>query len=237
MPYETRTRLVAALKLIDPELVERFGRERQVARIHRERELIGHDHSHLVHIYDADVCPVTDYLYVAMELIESLTLTNLVPNLPPDRILPVIEQVASAAKFFEDENFAHRDIKPDNISLAEDCDSAKLLDLGVIRPVVSSNENNGTENAFLGTTRYSSPECLTRDGDEDSSRGRRSLTFYQLGALLHDMIMRRSLFHDVDRPQTRLTDAVRYTVPTIECPDVHPRLIGLAKSCLQNNWR
>ena len=233
----TRDGIIAALKLVDPELVEEFGRERQVARIHRERELIGHGHPHIVHIFDADVCSATNYLYVAMELIDTPTLTDLVPNFPADRILPVIEQIASAAEFLEEQNFAHRDIKPDNVSLTEDFKLAKLLDLGVIRPVMDTDDNNGSGNAFLGTTRYSSPEYLMRDGDEDSLFGWRALTFYQLGALLHDMIMRRPLFHDVDGPPARLTDAVRYIVPRIECTDVLPRLISLAKSCLQKNWR
>lgn len=233
----TRDGIIAALKLIDPELVEEFGREQQVARIHREQKLIGHGHSHLVQIFDADVCSATDYLYVAMELIDTPTLTDLVPNFPTDRILPVIEQIASAAHFLEEQKFTHRDIKPDNVSLTADFNLAKLLDLGVIRPVIKPDDNNGSGNDFLGTTRYSSPEYLMRDGDEESPSGWRALTFYQLGALLHDMIMRRIMFHDIDGPQTRLTDAVRYKTPTIANPDVHPRLISLAKSCLQKNWR
>ena len=114
---------------------------------------------------------------------------------------------------------------------------AKLLDLGVIRPVLDVEGDVVTGNAFLGTTRYSSPEYLMREGDEDSKKGWRALTFYQLGALLHDMIMRRRLFDGIDDPPTRLTDAVRHTIPTIECSDIDPRIVSLAKSCLQKDWR
>ncbi len=229
--------VVSALKLIDPELVERFGKERQIARIRREGELIAHDNPYLVKIYDANVCLETDYLYVAMELLETPTLTDLIPDFPRDKILPILEQVAHAAKYLEAKNFAHRDIKPDNVSITADYKTAKLLDLGIIRPVLIENTGNVTEDAFIGTTRYSSPEYLTREGDGDSPCRWRSLTFYQLGALLHDMIMRRPLFHDIDHPRTRLTDAVRYTTPAIECAEVHPRLVSLAKCCLHKNWR
>ena len=49
--------------------------------------------------------------------------------------------------------------------------------------------------------------------------------------------MRRRLFDGIDDPPTRLTDAVRHTIPTIECSEIDPRIVGLAKSCLQKDWR
>lgn len=233
----TKQGLSTALKLIDPDLVERFGRNRQVERVKRERMLIGHQEKHLVQIYDAGVCSETNYLFVAMELLKTPNLGKLTANFPRDKIFPVIKQIATAAKFLDDKNIVHRDIKPENISVSSDLEMAKLLDLGVIRPVLEVEDDVVTGNAFLGTTRYSSPEYLMREGDEDSKKGWRALTFYQLGALLHDMIMRRRLFDGIDDPPTRLTDAVRHTVPTIECSDIDPRIVSLAKSCLQKDWR
>lgn len=48
-----------ALKLIDPELIERFGIEQQLARVHREQELAGHTEPHLVQIFDGGYCEET----------------------------------------------------------------------------------------------------------------------------------------------------------------------------------
>ena len=58
---------LAALKLIDPEMVERFGLDQQRARVERERELVGHAEPHLVKIFDGEYCGETGYLFVAME--------------------------------------------------------------------------------------------------------------------------------------------------------------------------
>ena len=150
-----------ALKVIDPEMIERHGREKQLVRIHRECELIGHPHPNLVKIFDGGRCAESDHLFLVMELLdgaEHLSLTDAVADLPPDRIQPLIGQIASAARFLlEDRDIAHRDIKPDNIMVTRDFFRAILLDLGVARPLISGAEA-GTGDAFVGTTRYSPPD-------------------------------------------------------------------------------
>jgi serine/threonine protein kinase len=45
----------AALKIFDPEIVERYGRDVQSARIKREVSLIGKSHPNLVAIYDGGI--------------------------------------------------------------------------------------------------------------------------------------------------------------------------------------
>jgi eukaryotic-like serine/threonine-protein kinase len=228
---------VAALKLIDPEMVERYGVDRQLARIERERELIGKSEPHLVQIFDGGRCPDTDYLYVAMELIPHPALTSLIRVFPTDRIGPVIRQLAGATRFLEAEHLVHRDIKPDNIAIMRDFSRAKLLDLGVVRPIGHhAYEDAGSGDAFLGTTRYSPPEYLMRE-EEDSEDGWRAVTFYQLGAVLHDMIMRRRLFDEIEAPPARLIEAVRMARPVIDSPNVAPHLISLARNCLQKDWK
>ena len=231
-----RDDLTAALKVIDQEIVDKFGRDEQIERVKRERQLIGHDHPNLIQIYDAGVCDRTQFLFVAMELHESGTLTDLIPTFPREHIYTIIAQVSGAARYLEDMQLVHRDIKPDNVVLTEDFSKATLLDLGVLRPVSNLDDDITTATSFLGTTRYSSPEYLLREGKEESMNGWRALTFYQLGGLLHDMIMRRRLFDEIDAPPARLTDAVRYENPLIESDEVPPRLVGLAKSCLQKDW-
>lgn len=227
---------IAALKLIDPELVERYGAEQQLERIHRERELAGHVEPHLIQIFDGGRCGNTDYLFIAMELLVQPKLTAVVANFPRERIGPIIQQIAQAASFLESRGLAHRDIKPENISITRDCENAILLDLGVLRPVTRQNAKDaGSGDEFLGTTRYSPPEYVMREED-DSTEGWRAVTFYQLGAVLHDLIMRRQMFDGIGSPPARLIEAVRNLRPTIDAPDVPPHLITLARSCLQKDW-
>ena len=232
-----RDGITAALKIIDQEIVDKFGRAEQIERVKRERHLIGHSHPNLIQIFDAGVCDRTDFLFVAMELHDSTTLTDVVPGFPIEQIGAIISQVAGAARYLEQMDLVHRDIKPDNVVVVEDFSKAILLDLGVLRPISNLEDDITTATAFLGTTRYSSPEHLLREGEEESMEGWRALTFYQLGGLLHDMIMRKRLFDDIDAPPARLTDAVRYEIPVIEASDVSPRYLSLAKSCLQKDWK
>lgn len=60
-----RSGTTAALKIFDPEIVERYGRDVQLTRIDRERTLIGKSHPNLVAIYDGG--EDGEFLFVAME--------------------------------------------------------------------------------------------------------------------------------------------------------------------------
>ncbi len=231
----TRNGEEAALKIFDRDLVERFGRESQLVRVQREKDLIGKHHDNLIEIKDGGECDSTDHIYVAMAYLPMKNLAQVITDLPRDCIFPLIGQVASAAKFLEDNGLAHRDIKPENIAISEDFSHATLLDLGVLRPVgLSEITDVNEQRVFVGTLRYSPPELLYRE-EQDSLEGWRAITFYQLGAVLHDMIMRRPIFHDFGEPYAKLVDAVRKVIPEIRADDVGGDLMILARSCLVKN--
>lgn len=222
----------AAIKIFDPDLVERFGKETQLSRIKRETDLIGKSHQNLIEILDGGECAATGYLFVAMTYLPHKNLAQVISVLPRSQVRSVIAQIASATKFLEDNSIVHRDIKPENICISDDFSAAKLLDLGVLRPVGFSNiTDTGTQKVFVATLRYSPPELLYR-AEEDNLEGWRAVTFYQLGAVLHDMIMQYPIFHEYGDPFARLVDAVRGVVPRIESRDVESHLLLLSKSCL-----
>lgn len=217
------------LKIFDPEIVERYGEAIQWERVERERGLVGKHHPNLVSILDAG--RDGEYFYVCMGWVPGRPLSHCLSELPRDRIWPLIGQVAAAAEFLETLGFAHRDIKPDNIKVTDDFMTAVLLDLGVLKPFAGKVVTDWEKTPFIGTLQYSSPEFLRRQ--EDPTReGWRSLTFYQLGAVLHDMIMKRRIFADFKEPFARLVEAVSNENPEIAAPDVAPQLISLAKTCL-----
>jgi serine/threonine protein kinase len=157
-----RDRTRGALKLFDPELVERFGKATQLARIERERSLIGKHHLHLVQVLDGGECAESGHLYVAMELIDAPHLGSSLTLVPRDKIATILRQIASAARFLEEKGLAHRDIKPDNIAILTDFSRAVLLDLGVLRPFGDSSLTDEDAGVFVGTLRYSSPEFRGR---------------------------------------------------------------------------
>jgi hypothetical protein len=72
----------AAIKVFDPDLVERFGREIQLERINRERGLIGQSHPHLIKIIGGGACEDSDFLYVIHEYLQSKDLNQVLNSVP-----------------------------------------------------------------------------------------------------------------------------------------------------------
>lgn len=228
--------LDAALKIIDPALEERFGADEQEERISREVTLIGRTHPNIVRIYDGGRCPTTGYLFIAMEKLELPDLGDALSAIPRAAIPSLISQLAGAARYLEAKDIVHRDIKSENIKITAADDRIVLLDMGIMRPTSPGTPSAGTGGQFIGTVRYSPPEFVWRQED-DTPEGWRAITFYQLGAVLHDMIMRKGMFSHIKGPQAAIYDAVKSEVPVVEADDVPLWLIKLARACLQKDPR
>ncbi|MCU1278388.1 MAG: serine/threonine protein kinase [bacterium] len=221
-----------AVKVFDREMVERFGKPAQRERVLRERDLVGKHHPNLIRILDAGEDEDLDVFFVVMEFFPGKNLAEVLQDVPIDRVHSLVAQVASAAEFLESLGLAHRDIKPENIGISGDCSKAVLFDLGVIRPIGLGNVTDAEDQKrFVGTLQYSPPELLIRE-EQNSTDGWRSVTFYQLGAVLHDLLTRQVIFADYLFPYPRLVEAVRHTIPTIIAPDAPPDLVLLAQNCL-----
>lgn len=220
-----------ALKIFDRELIERFGCTTQLGRIDRELELLERHHPNLVGILGGGECPDSGYLYVVMEFVDAPNLASTLDNISPDSIGPLIRQIASAAEYLEQLGLVHRDIKPENIAVDVQSTRAVLLDLGILRPFGDSNLTDDEAKVFIGTLRYSSPEFLVRNEGHTCEEWR-AVTFYQLGAVLHDMIMKRPLFHEFSDPYPILVEAVKSQTPNVHSDVVSPDLVLLAQNCL-----
>jgi serine/threonine protein kinase len=220
----------AALKVFDPEIVDHYGRDTQRKRIKREKTLIGKSHPNLVSVYDGG--EQGKFLFVVMEYFDGKNLAEALLDIPASEVRSLISQIASAAKFLEEVSFAHRDIKPENIGISPDMRSAKLLDFGVLRPLDFSNiTDKGDQLYFIGTLQYSPPELLFRE-EENSVEAWRAITFYQLGAVLHDLLMQKPLFKEFKNPYARLVRAVEREIPLVDNTKADPDLRLLAQNCL-----
>ncbi|WP_404309697.1 protein kinase domain-containing protein [Neorhodopirellula lusitana] len=222
---------LAALKVFDPDLIKRYGKDEQLQRITRELSLVGKHHANLVQIYDGGECEQTGHLFVAMELIKGENLEDALLKVPREKIPLILSQVTSAARFLEELELAHRDIKPSNIAITDDFDRAVLMDLGVLRPFGDSDLTDQEARVFIGTLRYSSPEFLNRTEDE-SKEGYRAISIYQLGGVLHDLIMRKPLFSEFSHPYGILVDAVKTERPVIHSSEMSQDIILTARNCL-----
>ena len=227
---------LAAVKVFDPELVQLFGVDITQARIMRQLTLIGERYPNLVQILGGGHQEHENLWFVIMEYLEYPNLETVLADVRPNQIASIIFQVAQAARFLlEHHNLAHRDIKPANVAVDLDLPHAVLLDLGVIRPIGDSDITDEEGRKFIGTLRYSSPEFLARK-EEDSAEGWTAVTIYQLGAVLHDLVMKRPIFADQSEPFARLVKAVEHEEPDVNPSDEYPpEIVQLTKNCLVKN--
>jgi eukaryotic-like serine/threonine-protein kinase len=222
-----------ALKVFHPETVKTYGLSSQLIRIGREQSLIGKPHANLVSILDGGVSKNGNHPFIAMQYVPGRRLSDVISDIPLSKIAQFVEQLASAAKHLEDMGIVHRDIKPDNININDTYTSITLLDCGVLRPI---GDNSATaqhgERPFIGTHQYAPPEMI-HGKEEDSIDGWRAITFYQIGAVLHDLIVQRPLFFDYTNRIADLVEAVDNVIPDIGNVNVDQSLVALARKCLQ----
>ncbi len=221
-----------ALKIFDDELIERYGDKTQLARIDRELTLIGRAHPNMVEILDGGFDPATGNHFIVMAYLPGPSLQKCLAAVPEANIPLLIEQLASCCAYLETLSLAHRDIKPANIVILDDHTRLVLLDFGVLKPVgeVGVTDDDGIQ-SFVGTLQYSSPEFLLRT-EQDTIEGWRALSLYQIGGVLHDLIMRRPLFQDLENPYARLVMAVQYDQPSVISTTVPSYLVEACKAAL-----
>jgi eukaryotic-like serine/threonine-protein kinase len=191
-PYGERV-----IKGYDPALFTDGRKNAEVRRLEIQRRLIGHKCQSLVSTYSVEEAEGT--AFIEMEFVSWPRLSAVVASVPDEGVPVLISQLVSATKFLEAEKIVHRDIKPENINVAPDFSALKLLDLGVARELDQledlgdSATDHGNLRPFLATAQYSSPEYLFRL-EPPSPKLWQGLSIYQVGAVLHDLIMKRPLF-------------------------------------------
>lgn len=223
---------IYAIKVFDDELIAKYGDDNQFKRIQREIDLKNSPHPNLVNIITGGVCELTNNHFIVMEMIEGRNLKDCLSDINQDDIWHYISQLANATKHLDELEYVHRDIKPENIMINLTNKKLTLMDLGVVKPYRGSDltDSDGIAH-FIGTLQYSSPEFLLRE-ELDTPDGWRALTFYQIGAVLHDMIMRKPIFQNESEPYGRLVVAIKEIDPIIVADSIDQELIHLAKCCL-----
>jgi serine/threonine-protein kinase len=210
----------AAIKLIRPEaLAGENGAKAQLAaaRFRREAEAAAQLKSpHTVQLYDFGT---TDEgrLYLVMELLEGITLEQLVRAegpLPSARVIHILRQVCASLEEAHDAGMIHRDIKPANIHLGRvgrEGDFVKVLDFGLVKSVGgASGEDSLASIAGLaiGTPAYMAPEMVSGDAELD---GRTDL--YSLGCVAYYLLTGELVFTGETAIQTALLHVSQPPVP------------------------
>ena len=146
---EVALKVLQPLLTRDPEVVERFRREAQLAA--------GLSHPNIVNIYD--IGGRSGLLWYTMKLINGPSLAQLVERdgpLPLERVLRILREALSALAHAHGSGLVHRDIKPENM-LIDETGSLQITDFGL---ALALRGKYGGATSQSGTPQFSSPEQL-----------------------------------------------------------------------------
>ena len=228
-----------ALKIFDNDLVERFGHEIQTKRIEQEIALKNHTIDNLVKIHEGGNTDLNGqtYYFLVMELISGSNLKDYINDneCGQNFAIKVLEKLTETTEqLLSKKGIAHRDIKPENIMVSDE-NKIILMDLGVLKLVGAKSFSDEEEKSFVGTLRYAPPEFLLRT-EMDTQDGWRAINLYQIGATLHDIIMKKELFIE-KTPYTNLVIAIKEDTPQISNTKFSFELLQLTRDMMTKDWK
>jgi beta-lactam-binding protein with PASTA domain/serine/threonine protein kinase len=157
----------------DDEFASRFvGEARSAARL---------SHPNVVAVYDQGNDDGT--VFLAMELVSGHTLRDTIGKeapMSPSRALALLEPVVSALAAAHRAGFVHRDVKPENVLIADD-GRIKVADFGLAK-AVSANTKHTATGVLIGTVSYIAPELVV-DGRSDARAD-----VYAVGVILYELL-------------------------------------------------
>lgn len=195
---DERLERTVALKIIhpaqshDPQFVNRFTDEaKTIARL---------THPNVVAVYDQGTHHGLPYL--VMEFVRGRTLREVLAErrrLQPQEALAIMEQMLAAIAAAHRAGLVHRDVKPENVLVAEAPGDThnlidgvvKVADFGLARAVEASADETGSH--LMATVAYVAPELVT-DGHADPRTD-----VYSAGIVLFEMLTGR-VPYEADRP-------------------------------------
>ncbi len=241
---DTRLGRGVALKLLSEELaanplsLQRFQREARAAS--------ALNHPNICTIYD--IGSIENQHFIAMELLEGQTLSQMVQGKPlaSERIVEIALQVTDALEAAHALGIIHRDIKPANIFITRR-GQAKVLDFGLAKlaPAGEPGDSIGgaglasgvteaqiltSPHTPLGTVPYMSPEQAR--GEELDNRS----DLFSLGLVLYEMATGTSAFKGSTQAMIYHDLLGREPVPAQRLnPEIAPKLDDIIAKLLEKD--
>jgi hypothetical protein len=175
------------------------------------------NHPNIVQVHDYGINGPTPY--IVMELVSGDTLDELISDhrlLDPASTVRIADDVLGALEHAHHHHIVHRDVKPQNILIADD-GLVKVTDFGLAKSVTDADLTLAGN--VLGTPTYISPEQASDDPQTASS------DLYSLGCVLYQCLAGRPPF--VGQSKVEVVDMHLHTeAPPLRAlrPDLAPTL-------------
>jgi eukaryotic-like serine/threonine-protein kinase len=211
---------------LDDDVVRRFSREAKAAsRI---------SHPHAVSVTDFGESE-NGVVFLVMEYLDGSTLKEIIKAEGPmriDRVSEIVRQVAGALDAAHEQGVVHRDLKSDNIMVAQTNSGewAKVLDFGIakIQQNGPADADITAANLVIGTPQYMSPEQCAQSGSIDARSD-----IYSFGIIIYEMLSGQLPFTG-ESPTVIMMKQVQDPPPSIldVRSDVSPAVAALISKAL-----
>jgi serine/threonine protein kinase len=183
MADDVRHERPVAVKVLHPELAVSIAAERFLKEIRFAAQLT---HPHILMLIDSGVAD--GFLYYVMPYVDDSlrALLDRKGSLAPPKAVELAREVADALGYAHRQGVVHRDVKPENILMAEG--HAVVADFGVAKAITTAGGDRVTRTGYpVGTLGYMSPE---------QAAGRLDLTertdIYSLACITFEMVIGES---------------------------------------------
>ncbi|MCC7055094.1 MAG: protein kinase [Gemmatimonadaceae bacterium] len=229
--HDPTTRRDVAVKVLHSHLASASGRDRFLREVRIAANL---SHPNIIPLYDAG--QADGHAYYVMPLVSGGSLRRkLEAGGPPAPEVShrILQEVASALAFAHAQGVVHRDIKPDNVLLADD-GRAMVADFGIAKALSASTPElpetvHTVTGIAIGTPAYMAPEQVL--GDANVAAG---ADVYAFGILAYELLAGRPPFTGGSGPEIVARHLHETPVPLLsKAPHADPLLADLVMRCLR----
>jgi dienelactone hydrolase len=224
-----------AIKVLRPELAQAMGGE----RFHREITIASKLQSpHILPLLDSG--EADGLLYYVMPLVDGESLRDLLARdgaMPPSEAIRLLAEIVDGLAHAHRRGVLHRDIKPDNVMLAER--HALLMDFGVAKALAEGRSSGGASGTAdphvtltevgisLGTPAYMAPEQAAADPNIDHRAD-----IYAVGVMAYEMLTGSPPF--TGTPQVVIASHITKTPAPLQAavPGLSAAIAAIVMRCL-----